>query len=215
MKHTLTFLAIILALSATAQSVATAKFTHTDSSGNYLIKYRYYRDGYCTIPLTYPQGEPHYPALISVFEICETDTVLLSKFAGTFTTGGCCMSSPMSVVSKAKLIGLEKEEPASVSNWPQLGYDVDGSIYTGYGTISTSPTVFSSTGTVSVADSDDGETVALSGPLNEPAFISQPISTFNLENRSVISIQVGEWFEVEGYPGLEFKLIERKKQRKR
>ena len=84
---------------------------HQDSTGFYLIKYEY-NPGYCTIPLTYPAGAPHYPALITVYQVVENDTIQIGQpFDGTYVEKGCFEDVPENQVKEAKkTVGMPIKE---------------------------------------------------------------------------------------------------------
>lgn len=84
---------------------------HQDSTGFYLIKYEYDPD-FCTIPLTYPAGEPHYFALITVYQVVENDTIQIGQpFDGTYVEKGCFEDIPEDQVKRAKsTIGMPIKE---------------------------------------------------------------------------------------------------------
>ena len=77
---------------------------YQDSMGFYLIKYEYNPE-YCTIPLTLPAGYPHYPALITVYQVVDNDTIQIGQpFDGTYVEKGCFEDVPEDQVKEAKSI---------------------------------------------------------------------------------------------------------------
>lgn len=77
---------------------------HQDSTGFYIIKYEYDPD-FCTIPLTYPAGEPHYFAMITVYQVVGNDTIQIGQpFDGTYVKEGCFEDIPEDQVKRAKSI---------------------------------------------------------------------------------------------------------------
>ena len=215
MKHTITLLlALIFTCATNAQNIVTRE--HTDQTGHYLIKYEYDGHGLCYVPATYPPGESHYPATISVFEICYADTVLLSNFEGTFSVGGCCMAAPGSIVQTAKQYRLKKQKQDTIFNKRIFGTDLDGTIYLGDGVIVDTAVYIGSKGAVLTSDgsttlrySDDYKSAIISGPVNTSGW-----PNWEPEDTTPKQITVDEWFEISGYPGVEFCLVQRKKKRK-
>lgn len=84
---------------------------HKDSTGFYLIKYEYNPDSY-SVPLTYPAGEPHYFALITVYRVVENDTIQIGQsFDGTYVEKGCFEDVSEDQVKEAKrTIGMPVKE---------------------------------------------------------------------------------------------------------
>lgn len=88
--------------------------TYNDSTGNYLIKYEY-NGCWFSRPATYPEGEPHYDAVVTVYKIVsckcfvpKNDTLIVGKsFAGTYVEKGCFEDVPEYNVSQAKKLQLE------------------------------------------------------------------------------------------------------------
>jgi len=86
---------------------------HKDSVGNYLIEYRY-NSCFYSQPLTYPPGDPHYKAVITVYNLITvtkkrkfvtTDTVLIGKpFSGTYVKDGCFEDDPDDWVTYANTL---------------------------------------------------------------------------------------------------------------
>jgi hypothetical protein len=82
--------------------------TYNDSTGWYHIEFDY-DTRFATAPLTYPQGQPHYQAIISVYHIIEMrDSLLCQPFDGKYTEKGCFEDDPASLVAQAKERGLKE-----------------------------------------------------------------------------------------------------------
>lgn len=90
----------------------TAYKTHKDSTGTYQIKYEY-NSCWFSQPATYPPGEPHYSATITVYKVDSTKkdttiTILVGKpFGGTYVKQGCFEDVPEYNVNQAKKLQLE------------------------------------------------------------------------------------------------------------
>ena len=104
---------------------------HQDSTGFYLIKYEYDPD-FCTIPLTLPAGEPHYFALITVYQVVENDTIQVGQpFDGTYVEKGCFEDVPEDQVKRAKnivdvieTVPIKEFEVDSTYSW-DYAFDAD------------------------------------------------------------------------------------------
>lgn len=97
MKNTLIF--ILITLSCNAQKIAFKSFS--DSTGNYLIEYKYYSD-FALVP-SVVGAKPHYNADIKVSKLYfKSDTIQIFLTKGVFVEGGCFEDIPANHVSDAK-----------------------------------------------------------------------------------------------------------------
>lgn len=73
---------------AQAEKVSVSK-TYEDTTGVYIVTFQY-NDSWCTRPLTFPIGFPHYDAEITVRMCCESKLAQIGEpFKGIFTDGKC------------------------------------------------------------------------------------------------------------------------------
>lgn len=82
------------------QKVATIR-TLERADGFYVIEYRYARSC-ASVPMTYPPGQPHYPAEITVFRVINGSGQKIGKsFRGQYTDLGCFEDDPKMLVEYA------------------------------------------------------------------------------------------------------------------
>lgn len=116
-QATITAILLLVAVFSKAQSFyekceTTSYKTYKDSTGTYQIKYEY-NSCFFSQPATYPPGEPHYQALVTVYKVDSTKkdttvTILIGKpFAGTYVEKGCFEDVPEYNVNQAKKLQLE------------------------------------------------------------------------------------------------------------
>jgi hypothetical protein len=91
-----------------------AQKTYKDSTGFYRIEYEYC-NCFAMIPATYPAGQPHYDATITVYRVDSIDTPnntttitqrICDPFKGTYVANGCFEDTAKMQVEKAKKIGI-------------------------------------------------------------------------------------------------------------
>lgn len=86
----------------------TAERTYQDSTGFYIIHFEY-DASFCTIPDTYPSGQPHYQAMITVYQIIDGAKVVIGEsFGGQYTEKGCFEDDPTYLVATAKKLGRKE-----------------------------------------------------------------------------------------------------------
>ena len=104
MKHTLILMAVLAMLAVAglnAEPVTVIK-TYQDSNGFYVVSFKY-EDSVFMRPATYPEGCPHYYAIITVFVIKEGKQIQISKsWEGYFTDGKCYEDNLLDLVNRAK-----------------------------------------------------------------------------------------------------------------
>lgn len=96
----------IIALAATLSSPALAneihERTYSANGHNYVITFLVHENGLVIVPATYPAGQPHFPADISVSEIIAGKRQQLGKdFKGLWTPNGCFEDNPKVLVEAA------------------------------------------------------------------------------------------------------------------
>lgn len=193
----------ILLLASMAMNIIMAQTTETrtfsDSTGLYLVKYNYNPDGWRTVPATYPEGEPHYPATITVFEVCGEDVEQIGQpFGGTYVPGGCFEDEPGAMVSNAK------KQPAPTARF-SAGDGVALSDTNGVLTI----TATEADGSV---DPDERFTIPYSSGqslLAVPNYQTNGIRLVLAPDVITFQIPVGQWFTLDSMPGSIFKVIEK------
>lgn len=122
---------IILALTVTC-GAETIERSCTVSNRQWLVKYEFNPDGYCTIPLTNPLGQPHYPCRVFVFRKSTAGdfSALISEgkpFDGVVTRKGCFEDNPEDMVRRVmgwlSLTELwnRQAERSFTNNWPMEG----------------------------------------------------------------------------------------------
>lgn len=86
-----------------------AERTVTYSNRFFVISYDYNTSS-CLIPLTYPPGEPHYSATITVYEVIKGEKIKVCEpFSGQYIEKGCFEDNPETLVKQA-LKNKEQEE---------------------------------------------------------------------------------------------------------
>lgn len=118
----LTIAVALTALSACSQR-STKYRTYSDTTGRYLIKY-YVVDGSAFVPSTYPAGDVHYDADVTVFALIGEELVKIGRtFSGIYTPNQCFEDDPSYYVTRAKKLQHENQLRRLVADTTQkVGY---------------------------------------------------------------------------------------------